>query len=235
MSMSFMSFFIISYYFFLNLVTHDNCISELSAFALQYFSVALYLLCPTFHSWHENHKLNWELWRENWRERERDLKGSWAVKWRRWWQGEGNLLEDKQKRETQMKMRVERYRKRREDKEKWGLFKEDGWIEATELQSAVKYSAYLLCPVSAAQCEMLSRSCERGTASLAFCLCRFVPLRQLVVVFFVLWYSIDPWRRSTASVWELSAGRRGSAPDQQQLVKDSLTCSRTLRQGEGSL
>lgn len=183
MSMSFMSFFIISYYFFLNLVTHDNCISELSAFALQYFSVALYLLCPTFHSWHENHKLNWELWSENWRERERDLKGSWAVKWRRWWQGEGNLLEDKQKRETQMKMRVERYRKRREDKEKWGLIKEDGWIEATELQSAVKYSAYLLCPVSAAQCEMLSRSCERGTASLAFCLCRFVPLRQLVVVF----------------------------------------------------
>lgn len=49
------------------------------------------------------------------RERERDLKGSWAVKWRRWWQGEGNLLEDKQKRETQMKMRVERYRKRNED------------------------------------------------------------------------------------------------------------------------
>lgn len=118
MSMSFMSFFIISYYFFLNLVTHDNCISELSAFALQYFSVALYLLCPTFHSWHENHKLNWELWSENWRERERDLKGSWAVKWRRWWQGEGNFLEDKQKRETQMKMRVERYRKRREEKTK---------------------------------------------------------------------------------------------------------------------
>lgn len=160
------------------------------------------------------------------RERERDLKGSWAVKWRRWWQGEGNLLEDKQKRETQMKMRVERYRKRREDKEKWGLFKEDGWIEATELQSAVKYSAYLLCPVSAAQCEMLSRSCERGTGSLAFCLCRFVPLRQLVVVFLFC---------DTLSIPEGEAQLlSGSSPlggEGQRQTSSSLLKTRWLAQG----
>lgn len=233
MSMSFMSFFIISYYFFLNLVTHDNCISELSAFALQYFSVALYLLCPTFHSWHENHKLNWELWSENWRERERDLKGSWAVKWRRWWQGEGNLLEDKQKRETQMKMRVERYRKRRQ--------REMRTVQRGRLdrghRATIGCEIQCISPVSCFSGTVwdAEQKLWKGNRVLGILLVSIRASETTRCCFFVLWYSIDPWRRSTASVWELSAGRRGSAPDQQQLVKDSLTCSRTLRQGEGSL
>lgn len=54
------------------------------------------------------------------------------------------------------------------------------------------------------------------------------------LLFFVLWYCIDPWRRNTASVCPPSPtpplGGQGQEREQQQPVKDSLTCSRTLQQ-----
>lgn len=167
--------------------------------------------------------------------RERYLKGSWAVKWRRWWQGEGNLLEDKQKKGDSNEdegWKVQKEKRRQREMRTVQRGRLDRGHRATigcEIQCISPVSCFSGTVWDAEQ------KLWKGNRVLGILLVSIRASETTRCCFFVLWYSIDPWRRSTAFVWDLSAGRRGSAPDQQQLVKDSLTCSRTLRQGEGSL